>query len=47
MDRNVTPECVISPTLAQLVAELAHDDDRRGPEAEPADVAGEVTTWAS
>lgn len=47
MDRNVTPECVISPALARLVTELANDDERRGPEAESADVAGEVTTWVS
>jgi hypothetical protein len=47
MDRSVTPECVISPPLASLVDELVRDDDRRGPEAEPECVRGEVTTWAA
>jgi hypothetical protein len=46
MDRTVTPECVITPTLARLVTELARDDDRRGPEAEPESVRGEATAWA-
>ncbi|MFF8732763.1 hypothetical protein ACF073_40815 [Streptomyces sp. NPDC015171] len=36
MDRIGTPTCVISTPLAQLVDELARDDDRHGHEAEPA-----------
>lgn len=48
MDRSVTPESVITDSLARLVTELVRDDDRRGPEAEPESVSGEVqTTWAA
>ncbi|MFF3196705.1 hypothetical protein [Streptomyces misionensis] len=43
MDRSVTPECVITQSLARLVTELERDDDRRGPEAEPEGAAKGVT----
>ncbi|MEV5905411.1 hypothetical protein [Streptomyces sp. NPDC052127] len=47
MDRTATSPDVITPALARLVTELEHDDDRNGPEADSADVRGEVTTWAA
>ncbi|MBK3636733.1 hypothetical protein JHN52_28285 [Streptomyces sp. MBT97] len=48
MDRSAMPPGMISQTLAQLADELVRDDDRRGPEAEPASVVeGVTTTWAA